>query len=50
MDCSQEIIASIKDVPRHCRGAHLMRHFFIDILGRTTKEANVFQTKSQYYW
>ena len=50
MDCSEEIIASIKDIPTDTRGAHLMRHFFIDILGRTTKEAKVFETKSQYYF
>ena len=50
MDSSEEIIASIKDIPKHTRGAHLMRHFFIDILGRTTKEAYVFDTKSKYYF
>ena len=50
IESSDEIISSIKDVPKHARGAHLMRHFFIDILGRTTKEANVFEVKSRYYF
>merc|ERR1711871_809385 len=47
---SDEILESLQDVPKSARGAHLMRHFFIDILGRSTREANVFKTKSQYYF
>jgi hypothetical protein len=42
-ETANEIYSNIKDAPTHVVGAELLKSFLIDLLGRDTKEARIFE-------
>ena len=42
-ETANEIYSNIKDAPTHIVGAELLKSFLIDLLGRDTKEARIFE-------